>query len=192
MARQPLLMTSNMGRSQLFVYGGTRQSLDAPVSFMGLYQFSPDEAAEAGMAELQLQLSLVDGRYVISSVHATGPAGQGLDIEALGRVNFSKAVRHLTRLVLGFHYFPHGEDPDNLYSQQHLLRHKARRSGQTTEPTMEEQVAYYYTVARLLGEHPRKAVAGGSASAGAAASEYAAARQAGVMQLLASEQKAGA
>ena len=113
------------------------------------------------MAELQLQLSLVDGRYVISSVHATGPAGQGLDIEALRRVNFSKAVRHLTRLVLGFHYFPHGEDPDNLYSQQHLLRHKARRSGQTTEPTMAEQVAYFYTVARLLGDHPTKAVAEG-------------------------------
>jgi hypothetical protein len=172
------------------IYGGSQQTLDAPVGFMGLYQFSPEEATKTGMAELELWLALVDGRYVIHSVQATGPEGQGLDIEALRRVNFSKAVRRLTRQVLGFHHFPHGEDLDDIYSQQGWLRARAKKAGQPTEPTMAEQVAYFYTVARLLGDHPTKAVAEGlGISADAAAQRVRRARQAGLIQPLASEQK---
>ena len=94
--------------------------------------------------------------------------------------------------MLDFRSFPHDGGPSSLFSFEHTLwkRLKDRKA----KASKHERVAYFYTVARLLGEHPTKTVAEafGITSDAAAQRVDAVAVRPVCSCLLASEQKAGA
>jgi hypothetical protein len=91
------------------------------------------EPGSADMESLTLALRLIDGRYEVERLEATGPPGGYLDLERVRRFNYRPELAG--RLTAEFRY----------------LRQRI------TDP--EARVAYRYLLARLVGENPTKAVA---------------------------------
>jgi hypothetical protein len=127
-----------------------------------------DPPATAGLRELSLDLELSDDRYVITRVEAVAPEGGRIDLETLRRFNYSAALRDALR---------HDVVSVPMSREDRI----AVQLGETT-PDPLERAAYVYTLARLVGESPTKAVADAQGiSAAAAAQRVRRARQKGLL-----------
>jgi hypothetical protein len=118
------------------------------------------EPLSAGMENLTLALRLVDGRYEVERLEATGPSDGYLDLEEVRRFNYRPS------LVLNLSQF--------LTSQFRYLKPRI------TDPNA--RLAYRYLLAKLTGENPTKAVAEDlGISVDAAAQRVRRARQQGLL-----------
>jgi hypothetical protein len=91
------------------------------------------EPGSADMESLTMALRLVDGRYEVERLEATGPSDGYLDLEQVRRFNYRPTLARF--LTNEYRYLkPKLTDPD-------------------------ERLAYRYLLAKLVGENPTKAVA---------------------------------
>jgi hypothetical protein len=116
---------------------------EGPERFGVTYEFD-DPPGAAGLSELSLAMELAGDHYVITRVEAVAPAGGRVDIEALRRFNYSTALRHTVRHVVKVPMSTGDQIAFQLGQEKTGPLHRA---------------AYVYTLARLVGEHPTKAVA---------------------------------